>query len=106
MMSCWALLAYIKAADTRQNSSFAVRLPKRKKKKKKSPPQPVPQEEPEDQEDTSSWSAQRSRSLFDSKGDASQPRQVQPEFQIDFSDELDDDYSDFDELDDEEEDDL
>jgi cell division protein FtsW (lipid II flippase) len=106
MMSCWALLAYIKAADTRQNSSFAVRLPKRKKKKKKSPPQPAPQEEPEDQEDTSSWSVQRSRSLFDTKGDASQPRRVQPEFQIDFSDELDDDYSDFDELDDEEEDDL
>jgi cell division protein FtsW (lipid II flippase) len=26
MMSCWGLLAFIKACDTRQNASFAVRL--------------------------------------------------------------------------------
>ncbi len=31
MMSCWALLAFIKASDTRQNAGLAVRLPKRKK---------------------------------------------------------------------------
>ena len=29
MISCWALLAYIKASDTRQNASLAVRLPRR-----------------------------------------------------------------------------
>jgi cell division protein FtsW (lipid II flippase) len=32
MMSCWALLAFIKASDTRQNAGLAVRLPKRKGK--------------------------------------------------------------------------
>lgn len=31
MMSAWGLLAFIKAADTRQNASFAVKLPSRKK---------------------------------------------------------------------------
>ena len=30
MMGAWALLAFIKAADTRQNASFAIRLPSRK----------------------------------------------------------------------------
>jgi len=29
MICAWGLLAFIKAADTRQNASFAVRLPKR-----------------------------------------------------------------------------
>lgn len=29
LMSCWGLMAFIKAADTRQNASFAIRLPKR-----------------------------------------------------------------------------
>ena len=29
MISCWALLAYIKAADTRPNASFTLKLPKR-----------------------------------------------------------------------------
>jgi hypothetical protein len=97
IMSCWALLAYIKAADTRQNSSFAVRLPKRRKKKH--PPQPIPQDEPEQEQDTpTTWTDHRSRSLFDSKGDAAQTRRVQPEFQIDFSDDLDDDYSDLSDL--------
>lgn len=32
MMSCWALLAFIKASDTRQNAGLAVRLPKKKRK--------------------------------------------------------------------------
>ena len=27
MMAAWALLAFVKAADTRQNASFAIRLP-------------------------------------------------------------------------------
>jgi len=31
MISAWGLLAFIKAADTRQNASFAIRLPSRKK---------------------------------------------------------------------------
>ena len=30
MMASWGLLAFIKAADTRQNASVAVRLPSRK----------------------------------------------------------------------------
>ena len=32
LLSCFCLLAFIKAADTRQNASFAVRLPKRYRK--------------------------------------------------------------------------
>ena len=32
MISCWTLLAFIKAADTRQNATFSVRLPKRRRK--------------------------------------------------------------------------
>lgn len=31
MMSCWAILAYIKAADTRQNAGFTLKLPQAKK---------------------------------------------------------------------------
>ena len=30
MISAWALLAFVKAADTRQNSSFAIRMPSKK----------------------------------------------------------------------------
>lgn len=29
MISAWGMLAFIKAADTRQNASFAIRLPTR-----------------------------------------------------------------------------
>jgi len=29
LISCWGLLAFIKAADTRQNASFVVKMPKR-----------------------------------------------------------------------------
>ncbi len=29
LIACWGLLAFVKASDTRQNGSFAVRLPKR-----------------------------------------------------------------------------
>ena len=44
MMSCWCLLAYIKAADTRQNAGIAVRLPKRSKGVRSSEPavSPIP----------------------------------------------------------------
>lgn len=30
MIACWGLLAFVKAADTRQNASFAVKLPSRR----------------------------------------------------------------------------
>lgn len=45
MISCWALLAYIKASDTRQNSALAVKLPKRVRRRRgeELPPEP-PQE--------------------------------------------------------------
>jgi cell division protein FtsW (lipid II flippase) len=29
LISCWGLLAFVKAVDTRQNASFAIKLPKR-----------------------------------------------------------------------------
>lgn len=32
MMSCWALLAFLKASDTRQNAALAVKLPQKKAK--------------------------------------------------------------------------
>lgn len=34
IISCWCLLAFLKAADTRQNASFAIQLPSRRKKRK------------------------------------------------------------------------
>jgi cell division protein FtsW (lipid II flippase) len=34
IIACWGLLAFIKAVDTRQNASFAIKLPKRKRKKR------------------------------------------------------------------------
>lgn len=45
IISCWALLAYIKASDTRQNSALAVKLPKRVRRRRgeELPPEP-PQE--------------------------------------------------------------
>lgn len=46
MLSAWGLLAFIKAADTRQNASFAVRLPSRKQEKELDR-----QEEPETYDD-------------------------------------------------------
>lgn len=30
MLSAWGLLAFLKATDTRQNASFAIRLPSRR----------------------------------------------------------------------------
>ena len=53
MISCWALLAYIKASDTRQNSALAVKLPKRVRHRREDdlPPEP-PQETDAAMEDT------------------------------------------------------
>ena len=39
MICCWGLLAYIKAADTRQNAGLAVRLPSKKAVREDSRPQ-------------------------------------------------------------------
>ena len=39
MMSCWALLAFIKASDTRQNAALAVRLPRKKKAESEEEPE-------------------------------------------------------------------
>ena len=36
MISAWGLLAFLKAADTRQNASFAIKLEKRRKRKERS----------------------------------------------------------------------
>lgn len=33
LIACWGLLAFIKAADTRQNASFAIKLPKKIRKR-------------------------------------------------------------------------
>ena len=33
MMACWAMLAFLKACDTRQNASFAVKLPEKEAEK-------------------------------------------------------------------------
>lgn len=43
MISCWALLAYIKASDTRQNAALSVRLPQRVRNRRR-----ARTEEPED----------------------------------------------------------
>jgi len=34
LISCWGLLAFIKAADTRQNASFAIKLQKKRKRRR------------------------------------------------------------------------
>jgi len=46
LISCWCLLAFIKAADTRQNASFAVRLPKEYRKAVR---EGLEEEEPEEE---------------------------------------------------------
>ena len=40
MIGSWGLLAFLKATDTRQNASFAIRLPSRRKEKAPSPEPP------------------------------------------------------------------
>ncbi len=37
MLSSWGLLAFLKATDTRQNASFAIRLPDRRKERRSDP---------------------------------------------------------------------
>jgi cell division protein FtsW (lipid II flippase) len=49
MAACWGLLAFLKAADTRQNASFILRLPK-----KVPTPVPIPPESADMQADPSS----------------------------------------------------
>lgn len=48
MISCWALLSYIKASDTRQNAALAVKLPKRVRKKKHRTETPLESDWPEE----------------------------------------------------------
>ena len=48
MMASWGLLAFIKAADTRQNASFAVRLPSKQQREAYSE---YDREEPEEEEE-------------------------------------------------------
>lgn len=43
MLCCWGLLAYIKAADTRQNAALAVRLPSRKAARAEERSAPAPE---------------------------------------------------------------
>ena len=43
MMACWGLLAFLKAADTRQNASFILRLPKKVPKPAAAEPVSPPQ---------------------------------------------------------------
>lgn len=38
LISCWCLLAFVKAVDTRQNASFAIKLNKKRRKKKDDTP--------------------------------------------------------------------
>ena len=51
MLSAWGLLAFIKAADTRQNASFAVRLPSRKQEKELGREEPQTYEDYDEEED-------------------------------------------------------
>lgn len=71
MISCWALLAFIKASDTRQNAALSVRLPKARKKGQPEEPESWrtatgffarPQSEPERADEKSA--TVRFRSLF------------------------------------------
>ena len=46
LISCWCMLAFIKAGDTRQNASFALRDTFDRKKKKKAAPEKKPAAQP------------------------------------------------------------
>ena len=46
MISCWGLMAYLKAADTRQNASFALRLSKLAPQQQKKKAAPAPKARP------------------------------------------------------------
>ena len=98
MMSCWALLAYIKAADTRQNSGIAVRLPKKESGQTRAAREQAEEtvylnRRPEDEEDWETETTRRRVSIR-SAGDRGNDT---GDFQIDF-DELegfDEDYGDY-----------
>ncbi len=49
MLACWGLLAYIKAADTRQNAGLAVPLPRNFRKRKTARPAPPKKPDPQSQ---------------------------------------------------------
>ena len=53
MIASWGLLAYLKATDTRQNASFAIRLPSRKEERggARLAPRRTEEWEAEDEED-------------------------------------------------------
>ena len=98
MMSCWALLAYIKAADTRQNSGIAVRLPKKESAQTRAAREQAEEtvylnRRPEAGED---WEAETTRRRVSSRSAADQSNDT-GDFQIEF-DELegfDEDYGDY-----------
>ena len=46
MLACWGLLAYLKAADTRQNASFALRLSKLAPQQQEKKAAPAPKARP------------------------------------------------------------
>ena len=46
MISCWGLMAYLKAADTRQNASFALRLSKLAPQQQEKKAAPAPKARP------------------------------------------------------------
>ena len=46
MISCWGLMAYLKAADTRQNASFALRLSKLAPQQREKKAAPAPKARP------------------------------------------------------------
>lgn len=67
LISCWALLSFIKAADTRQNASFAIKLTSRRRDYL---PGELPEDEPdEDYEDASEYDDGYTDEYIDDYGD-------------------------------------
>ncbi|MCD8144980.1 MAG: FtsW/RodA/SpoVE family cell cycle protein [Oscillospiraceae bacterium] len=100
MMSCWALLAYIKAADTRQNSGFAVRVPKKLSRRER--------RAMEEQEEATYWAMEEAEDEAETQRSSTRTwRGEEPEDSSNFRVEIDelegfydDDYDDFGEEDD------
>lgn len=93
MISCWTLLAFIKAADTRQNAALSVRLPQKEKHKKNGnePAAPahwdtviglhVPQQPPvEHNEDMDATLFRRPEELQGHTGPIPVPHEEEPQF--------------------------
>ncbi len=55
MLCVWGLLAFVKAADTRQNASFAIRVPHHIPKASSLPPRPGDEPEDTDASDDALW---------------------------------------------------